>query len=194
EALVAAATAAASAAFCIARVPKYQLVISNPSPNAAIRTGNKNAIITATVPRSFVRRRVTLRAIFATSIWRYDSLRSMLAVLTTLFWLPDPIQKYLSLAKRTGGYQARRLIFHLPNWVATRAQRVEVGNYDQNPALEPVFSKNPGHLQCTSACPLWAKSGHWPAMMLITALKGTLPHLKERSRGFSAASSNLQGV
>jgi len=62
----------------------------------------------------------------------------MLAVLTTLFWLPDPIQKYLSLAKRTGEYQARCLIFHLPNWVVMRARRIEVGNYDQNPAPQQI--------------------------------------------------------
>ncbi|HMF26284.1 MAG TPA: hypothetical protein VKG24_29765, partial [Pseudolabrys sp.] len=33
-------------------------------------------------------------------------------------------------------------------------------------------------------CPLWAKNGHWPAILLITALKGTLPHLKEEAAGF----------
>src|SRR6516164_6508006 len=55
--------AAASAAFCIDRVLRYQLEISNPRPKVASTTGNSKPIMTATPPRWSCRRRVDERVI-----------------------------------------------------------------------------------------------------------------------------------
>src|ERR1035437_6230386 len=84
-AFAAAAIAAESAAFCIARVCKYQFDTSNPRPKPPTKIGRRKAIITAMVPRWSASRLPKAWTTFARMFRGRDRLVGMSSHLSLLF-------------------------------------------------------------------------------------------------------------